>query len=68
MDADVCVFCPFFASFPFLVPEKEPLEQRYDELMRLVAEIGKDIKPAYTNSKVQSDRLRKSVCVRERHC
>ena len=43
--------------------EKEPLEQRYDELMRLVAEIGKDIKPAYTNSKVQGDRLKKSACV-----
>ena len=56
----VCAFLPSFA--PFFLPEKEPLEQRYDELMRMVAEIGKDIKPAYTNSKVQSDRLKKSVC------
>ena len=39
----------------------EPLlEQRYNQLLKMIAEIGRDIKPSYTNSKVHADRLKKS--------
>ena len=36
------------------------LQTHYDELLRVIAEIGKDVKPAYTNSKVSADRLKRS--------
>ena len=36
------------------------LESHYSELTRMIAEVGKDVKPAYTNSKASTDRLRKS--------
>ena len=43
-----------------LAPKKPALEARYNELLKLIAEVGKDIKPSYTNGKGHSDRLRKS--------
>ena len=36
------------------------LQTHYDELLRVIAEVGKDVKPAYTNSKVSADRLKRS--------
>lgn len=39
------------------------LETHYNELVRMIAEIGKDIKPAYTNSRVSTERLRKNIMV-----
>lgn len=36
------------------------LDARYNELVKMIAEIGKDVKPSYTNSKVHADRLKKS--------
>ena len=42
-------------------PLKESnLQTHYDELLRVIGEVGKDIKPAYTNSKVSADRLKRS--------
>ena len=42
------------------VASKPTLESHYSELTRMIAEVGRDVKPAYTNSKVSADRLRKS--------
>ncbi|KAL5478166.1 hypothetical protein EMCRGX_G025058 [Ephydatia muelleri] len=44
-------------------PKEQQLEAHYSELMKLISEIGKDIKPAYTNSKLAADRLRKNIVV-----
>ena len=41
-------------------PQQLHLETHYTELLKLVGEIGRDVKPAYTNNKVSTDRLRKS--------
>jgi hypothetical protein len=43
-----------------LVSKKLALEQRYGEFLKVVSEIGKDVKPTYTNSKFHSDRLKRS--------
>lgn len=40
--------------------QEQNLEKHYNELLKLIGEIGRDIKPAYTNSKLSADRLRKS--------
>lgn len=37
-----------------------PLQLHYNELLRVIAEIGRDVKPAYTCSKIATDKLRKS--------
>ena len=37
------------------------LERHYNDLLKVISEIGRDVKPAYTNSKVSTDRLRKSM-------
>ena len=45
-------------------PTVEPnLERHYNELLKVISEIGRDVKPAYTNNKVSTDRLRKSMFV-----
>ena len=49
MDGAVCV-----------PPPPATLQTHYEELLRLVAEVGKDVKPAYTNSKISADRLKRS--------
>ena len=36
------------------------LERHYNDLLKAISEIGRDVKPAYTNNKVSTDRLRKS--------
>ena len=47
--------------FYFAIALKKPaLEARYTELLKIIGDVGKDVKPAYTNSKTHSDRLRKS--------
>ena len=52
-----------FVHISFLALKKPALEGRYNELLKIIGEVGKDIKPAYTNSKSHSDRLRKSMSV-----
>ena len=37
------------------------LERHYNDLLKVISEIGRDVKPAYTNNKVSTDRLRKST-------
>ena len=41
-------------------PVAHNLQTHYEELLRVIAEVGKDVKPAYTNSKISSDRLKRS--------
>lgn len=41
-------------------PSEPLLEQRYNDLLKMIAEVGRDVKPSYTNSKVHADRLKKS--------
>ena len=41
-------------------PVTHNLQMHYEELLRVIAEVGKDVKPAYTNSKISSDRLKRS--------
>ena len=36
------------------------LQSHYEELLRVIGEVGKDVKPAYTNNKVSADRLKRS--------
>lgn len=36
------------------------LEAHYNELLHVIGDIGRDVKPAYTSSKVSIDKLRKS--------
>lgn len=45
--------------FPLLSTEA-PLQVHYNELMRVIGDIGRDVKPAYTGSKSSTDKLRKS--------
>lgn len=46
----------------FLIWTVEPnLEKHYNDLLKAISEIGRDVKPAYTNNKVSTDRLRKSM-------
>ena len=57
------IFTFFFVlrMFSFAIALKKPaLEARYTELLKIIGDVGKDVKPAYTNSKTHSDRLRKS--------
>ena len=45
-----------------LLAAVEPnLERHYNDLLKVISEIGRDVKPAYTNNKVSTDRLRKST-------
>ncbi|XP_064391720.1 cyclin-dependent kinase 2-associated protein 1-like [Halichondria panicea] len=37
------------------------LETHYNELLRMIEEIGRDVKPSYTNSKSSTDRLKKNI-------
>ena len=37
-----------------------PLQAHYNELLRVIGDIGRDVKPAYTSNKVSTDKLRKS--------
>ena len=37
------------------------LERHYNDLLKVISEIGRDVKSAYTNNKVSTDRLRKST-------
>ena len=55
------VNCYYHYTFP--AAKKPALEQRYNELLKIIGEIGKDVKPAYTNSKSHADRLKKSKLV-----
>ena len=43
-----------------LALKKPALELRYNEFVKMVNEIGKDVKPAYTNSRSHVDRLKRS--------
>ena len=36
------------------------LETHYNELLKTIEEIGRDVKPSYTSNKVSTDRLKKS--------
>lgn len=46
-----------FLSHIFTEP---PLQVHYSELLRVISDIGRDVKPAYTGSKSSTDKLRKS--------
>lgn len=48
------------AHLSYNSPVEPNLERHYNELLKVIAEIGRDVKPAYTNNKVSTDRLRKS--------
>lgn len=37
------------------------LEVHYNELLKMIEEIGRDVKPSYTSNKVSTDRLKKSM-------
>ncbi len=37
------------------------LQVHYDEFLRVIGEIGRDVKPAYTSNKISTDKLRKSM-------
>ena len=54
-------YLEFFIVVLYFIASKKPaLEQRYDEFLKMITEIGKDVKPAYTNSKIHADRLKRS--------
>lgn len=44
-------------------PVAHNLQTHYEELLRVIAEVGKDVKPAYTNSKISSDRLKRNIAL-----
>lgn len=48
------------ASTSVSPPVGHDLQTHYEELLRVIAEVGKDVKPAYTNSKISADRLKRS--------
>lgn len=35
-------------------------QKRYNELLVVIADIGKDVKPAYTSNKIAVDKLKRS--------
>lgn len=39
------------------------LETHYNELLKTIEEIGRDVKPSYTNNKVSTDRLKKNIMI-----
>ncbi|XP_019853994.1 PREDICTED: uncharacterized protein LOC109583191 [Amphimedon queenslandica] len=41
--------------------KKPALELRYNEFVKMVNDIGKDVKPAYTNSRSHVDRLKRNI-------
>lgn len=48
----------------FSLTAVEPnLERHYNDLLKAISDIGRDVKPAYTNNKVSTDRLRKSMFI-----
>jgi len=40
--------------------EAHPFQKHYEDLLVIISEIGKDVKPAYTSSKIAVDKLKKS--------
>ena len=44
-------------------PQQKTLESRYNDLLKVIGDIGRDVKPAYTNSKVSADRLKKNIMI-----
>jgi len=40
--------------------QEKTLEDRYGDLLKVIGDIGKDVKPAYTNNKMSADRLKRS--------
>ena len=55
------VSAPGGEAVPPPPPVAHNLQTHYDELLRVIAEVGKDVKPAYTNSKMSADRLKRST-------
>ena len=49
---------------PVAPPVTHNLQTHYEELLKAIAEVGKDVKPAYTNSKISADRLKRSESYR----
>ena len=47
-------------TVPLPPPVVHNLQTHYEELLRVIGEVGKDVKPAYTNSKISADRLKRS--------
>lgn len=43
------------------VKKEPPLQVHYNELLRVISDIGRDVKPAYTCSKISTDKLRKNI-------
>ena len=60
------MFLSHFVCFLLAAAKKPALEMRYNEFVKMVNEIGKDVKPAYTNSRSHVDRLKRSEGERER--
>lgn len=46
--------------FIFLASRDAYFAVKYNNLLANIAEVGRDVKPAYTNNKSSSERLRKS--------
>ncbi len=46
--------------FSLCIESDSLLETHYKELLRMIEEIGRDVKPSYTNNKASADRLKKS--------
>ncbi|CAI8003735.1 Cyclin-dependent kinase 2-associated protein 2 [Geodia barretti] len=44
-------------------PVVHNLQTHNDELLRTIAEVGKDVKPSYTNSKMSADRLKRNIAL-----
>ncbi len=56
-----CVYVYYSIRYCPYCPESESLlETHYNELLRMIEEIGRGVKPSYTNSKSSTDRLKKS--------
>lgn len=51
------------ASTSVSPPVGHDLQTHYEELLRVIAEVGKDVKPAYTNSKISADRLKRNIAL-----
>ena len=59
--ACMCVPCLLVHIFPDL------LEDRYAELMMVVAEMAREVKPAYTGNKGSAEKLKKSELFMQAH-
>jgi len=56
-----------FSYLVCLVSRDAYFAVKYNALLANIAEVGRDVKPAYTNNKSSSERLRKSMCIQYKY-